>query len=144
MLLLIDEVELIEDRGDQLLTEGDIELINEPQIGIIAANRSGKGPQLTPVWVDTDGTAVIFNTSKGRIKEKLIAADPNVSICVVDNKNPFRWVNVTGTAELIEDGADDHINRLAKKYLGVDEYPYRQEGEERVMVRITPTSRTGA
>ncbi|MDA8276845.1 MAG: PPOX class F420-dependent oxidoreductase [Actinomycetota bacterium] len=127
-----------------MLTEGDIELINEPQIGIIAANRSDKGAQLTPVWVDTDGAAVIFNTSKGRIKQKLIAADPNVSICVVDSKNPFRWVSVTGTAELIEEGANEHINKLAKKYLGVDEYPYLQEGEERVIVKITPTSRAGA
>ena len=79
-----------------------------------------------------------FNTAHGRAKARHIEADPRVSLTVVDPVNSFRWVSITGRAELVDDGADDQIDRLAKKYLCKDEYPYRTAEEKRVSVRIVP------
>jgi len=81
---------------------------------------------------------VIFNTAVGRAKERYLRQDPRVSLIVVDPENPYRWVSVSGTAELDTDGADDVIDRLAKKYLGKDEYPWRNPAEQRVIVRVKP------
>ena len=80
---------------------------------------------------------MLFNTARGRAKERHILRDPRVSVAVVDPQDAFRWVAVTGTAELVDDGADNHIDRLAKKYLGADSYPFRNAAEQRVIVRIT-------
>jgi PPOX class probable F420-dependent enzyme len=95
-------------------------------------------PQVTPVWVDYDGQHVIFNTAKGRVKERNLRRNPHVALTVSDPANPYRYIQVRGRADLTEEGADASIDRLAKKYLGADKYPYRQPGEERVIVRITP------
>ena len=127
-----------------MLTPQDIELLKEPQIAIVATNSVGKAPQQTPVWVDTDGEYVIFNTSRGRIKHRNLTGDPLVSVCVVDSKNPYRWVSVRGRAELVEEGADQHIDFLAKKYLDKETYPMRQPGEVRVIVKVKPTNRIGS
>jgi PPOX class probable F420-dependent enzyme len=95
-------------------------------------------PQVTPVWVDYDGKHVIFNTAKGRVKERNLRKNPVVALVVSDPQNPYRYVQVRGRVELIEEGADAHIDKMAKTYMGVDKYPYRQPGEERIIVRITP------
>ncbi len=127
-----------------MLETRDIDLLKEVQIGIVGTNILGKSPQLTPVWVDTDGDNVIFNTAKGRVKHKNILADPAVSICVVDSHNPYRWVSIRGTAEISDDPNCEHINSLAKKYLNLDVYPNLQPCEERVIVRIHPNKRIGS
>jgi PPOX class probable F420-dependent enzyme len=96
-------------------------------------------PQVTPVWVDFDGTYVRFNTAKGRVKQRNLARNPKVAIAVQDPDNPYRYVQVRGRiAEATEQGADAHIDALAKKYLGKDKYPYRQPGEVRVTYKILP------
>jgi PPOX class probable F420-dependent enzyme len=120
------------------LTEDDLALLREPFLAIVATRMPDGSEQLTPTWVDTDGTNVLFNTAKGRVKHRNILADPRVSIAVYDPSNFYRWVSVRGVAELVDEGADEHIDRLAKKYLGVDKYPMRQEGEVRVIVRVVP------
>lgn len=97
-------------------------------------------PQVTPVWVEYDGKHVIFNTAKGRVKERNLRRNPQVALSVADPANPYRYIQVRGRAELTEEGADASIDRLAKKYLGADTYPYRQPGEQRIIVRITPES----
>lgn len=125
------------------LTGGDIALLSEKQIAHIATVMPDGTPQLTPVWVDTDGTAVLFNTAKGRQKHRNLERNPKIAISVVDAANAFRWVSVRGTAEIVTEGADAHIDKLAKKYLGLDSYPMRQPGEERVIVRLVPDRRTG-
>ncbi len=125
------------------LTGGDIALLSEKQIAHIATVMPDGTPQLTPVWVDTDGTAVLFNTAKGRQKHRNLERNPKIAISVVDAANAFRWLSVRGTAEIVTEGADAHIDKLAKKYLGVDSYPMRQPGEERVIVRLVPDRRTG-
>ena len=96
-------------------------------------------PQVTPVWVDFDGTHVRFNTAKGRVKVRNLARNPRVALSIQDPDNPYRYVQVRGrVVETTEKGADAHIDALAKKYLGQDKYPFRQPGEVRVMYKVLP------
>ncbi len=98
-------------------------------------------PQVTPVWFEYDGKHIIVNTAKGRVKDRNMRANPMVALSIVDPANPYRYLQVRGkVTEITEDGADAHIDRLAKKYLGVETYPNRTAGEVRVMYRITPES----
>lgn len=100
-------------------------------------------PQVTPVWVDFDGQNVIFNSAKGRQKDRNVRRDPRVALAIVDPDNPYRYLEIRGrVAEITEEGADAHIDKMAKKYLGVDKYPYRQAGEVRVMYKIVPEHTT--
>jgi len=101
-------------------------------------NRDGS-PQVTPVWVDFDGKHVRINSARGRQKDKNIARDPRVSLSIQDPANPYRYLEIRGkVVEATEKGADDHINSLAKKYLGKDVYPFGQPGETRVIYKIEP------
>ena len=96
-------------------------------------------PQVTPVWCDFDGSHVIINSAKGRRKDRNMRSDPRVSLSISDPDNPYRYLEVRGAVvEITEDGADEHIDRMAKKYMGVDKYPYRQPGEVRVVYKIEP------
>lgn len=93
-------------------------------------------PHNTIVWVDVDGDGVIFNTAAGRVKERRLRENDVVSLSVLDPDNPWRWASVTGRATLTVEDGDDVIDRLAKKYLNADSYPFRKEGEQRVTVRV--------
>jgi PPOX class probable F420-dependent enzyme len=94
-------------------------------------------PQVTPVWCDFDGTHVRINTARGRVKDRNLKTNPRVALSILDPDNPYRYVQVQGrVAEMTEQGADAHIDALAKKYIGQDRYPYRQPGEVRVIVKI--------
>ena len=96
-------------------------------------------PQVTPVWCDYDGAHVIVNTAKGRAKDKNMRRDPRVTMAVIDPDNPYRYLEVRGrVVEITEQGADAHIDKMAKKYLNLDKYPSRQPGEVRVMHKIEP------
>ena len=96
-------------------------------------------PQVTPVWCDFDGTYVRINTARGRVKDKNLKANPVVALSAQDPDNPYRYVQVRGrVTEITEQGADAHIDALAKKYIGKDKYPNRRPGEVRVMVKIAP------
>jgi PPOX class probable F420-dependent enzyme len=96
-------------------------------------------PQVTPVWCDYDGKHVIINTAKGRAKDKNMRRDPRVTMAVIDPDNPYRYLEVRGrVVEITEQGADAHIDKMAKKYLNVDKYPSRQPGEVRVLYMIEP------
>ena len=96
-------------------------------------------PQVTPVWVDFDGTHVRFNTAKGRVKVRNLARDKRVALSIQDPDNPYRYVQVRGRiVETTEKGADAHIDALAKKYLGQEKYPFRQPGEVRLLFKVLP------
>jgi PPOX class probable F420-dependent enzyme len=96
-------------------------------------------PQVTPVWVDYDGKHVVVNTAKDRVKDRNMRRDPRVSLAIIDPDNPYRYLEVRGrVANITENGADAHIDKMAKKYLGADKYPYRQPGEVRVLYKIAP------
>ncbi len=109
----------------------------------LATVRDGK-PQVTPVWLDYDGTHVRINTARGRVKDKNLQRNPLVALSIQDPDNPYRYVQIRGrVAEMTEKGADEHIDALAKKYMGKDSYPWRRPDEVRVMVKITPESVQG-
>jgi PPOX class probable F420-dependent enzyme len=96
-------------------------------------------PQVTPVWADFDGTFVRINTARGRVKDRNLKRNPQVALSAQDPDNPYRYVQVRGrVAEMTEQGADAHIDALAKKYIGKDRYPWRRAGEVRVLVKILP------
>lgn len=111
---------------------------DNPFVGIVTTLRDDGSPHSTVVWVDRENGGLSFNTARGRAKERHLNRDPRVSLLVVDPENAYRWVAVAGTAELTEEGADDQIDRLAKKYIGKDEYPWRSPDETRVKVKIRP------
>ena len=124
-----------------ILSEEDIALLNEPQLAHIAVVQADGTPHVTPVWVDTDGEHILFNTAKGRVKYNSLVNNPTISVSVVDKSNDYRTLAVKGRIEIVEEGADDHIDFLAKKYLGADTYPFRKATEQRVIVRVIPTSK---
>jgi PPOX class probable F420-dependent enzyme len=120
------------------LTDAQQAFLDNPFVGALTTLRPDGSPHTTFVWVDASDGRVSSNTFHGRAKPRHIEADPRVSLAVVDPQNAFRWVTLSGRAELVDEGADEQIDRLAKKYLGEDTYPWRQPGERRVTVRITP------
>jgi PPOX class probable F420-dependent enzyme len=126
-----------------ILTPDDVALLGEKHLAIVASVMPDGSPQLTPVWIESDGETVSFNTAEGRVKHKNLVRDPHVAVAVVDGSNDYRWVSIRGRAEMTTEGADEQIDRLAKKYLDADTYPFRNPEETRVTVRIVPESRTG-
>jgi PPOX class probable F420-dependent enzyme len=119
---------------------GAARAIFDKQVLVHIASLGADGePHVTPVWVELDGDDVVINTALGRKKARNLASDPRVAFSLTDPDNPYICIAGRGTViGFTTDGADEGINRLAKKYLGVDEYPYRAEGEVRVSVRIHP------
>jgi PPOX class probable F420-dependent enzyme len=98
---------------------------------------------VTPVWIDLEGDFVLFNSAKGRQKDKNVRRDPRVALSIVDPDNPYRYLEIRGrVAEITEHGANEHIDKLAKKYLGVEKYPYGQPGEVRVVYKVQPEHTT--
>jgi len=94
-------------------------------------------PQVSPVWVDVDGDIVVINSAEGRLKDKNVKRDARVAVSVTDPDNDYNAVMIRGrVVEITTDGADAHIDAMAKKYMGVDSYPYRTDKEQRVIYRI--------
>ena len=120
-------------------TNEQLDVLRGKHLAYLATvNRDGS-PQVTPVWMDTDGEAVIMNTAIGRLKERNIRRDPRVMLAVNDPANPnATQVLVKGRAELIEEGAKQVADRLTKKYTGLDEYPWLQPAERRITIRVVP------
>jgi PPOX class probable F420-dependent enzyme len=105
----------------------------------VATLNTDGSPQVTPVWVDFDGTYVLINTAKGRVKAKNLAREPRVAISIADPDNAYRYLGIQGrVVEMTETGGDAHIDKMAKKYLGKDSYPFRTPGEVRLIVKISP------
>jgi PPOX class probable F420-dependent enzyme len=120
------------------LTEEQRKFLEQPFVGTVTTLREDGSPHSTIVWVDTDTDEVLFNTATGRAKERHLRNDPRVSLLVVDPEDTHRWVALSGSAEVTTEGADAQIDKLAKKYLGQDEYPWRNPAEQRLKVRIKP------
>jgi PPOX class probable F420-dependent enzyme len=115
------------------------DLLQKKAFARLATVGADGAPQVTPVWVDYDGTYVRFNTAKGRVKVRNLARNPRVALSMQDPDNPYRYLQIRGrVAEATEQGADAHIDAPAKKYLGQDRYPFRQPGEVRVLYKVLP------
>lgn len=96
-------------------------------------------PHVTVVWVDVDGEDVLLNSAEGRAWPDNLRRDPRATLTIVNSDNPYEYTVIAGRAvEIAPDGADEHIDKLAKKYLGKDEYPFRSPGEVRLLVRVRP------
>lgn len=123
----------------EVIPETYLDLFQKKAFAGLATLMPDGTPQVTPVWVDFDGTNILVNTARGRQKDKNIARNRSVALSIQDPDNPYRYLEVRGRVEEItEEGADQHIDRMAKKYMGVDTYPYRRPGEVRVLLKIKP------
>ena len=120
------------------------DLFDKKAFATLATVGADGHPQATPVWVDWDGRHVRFNTARGRIKDKNLQKDPHVALTILDPDNPYRYLQIRGrVVEMTEQGADAHIDALAKKYIGQDRYPWKKPGEVRVTVKVAPESAQG-
>ncbi len=124
-----------------MLTEKAKRLIEGKNFGFLATLMPDGSPQVSPVWVDLEGALILVNTSKGRVKQRNVKKDQRVAIAIADQNNPYDKVLIRGrvVAQTIE-AAEEHIDRLAKKYIDKDIYPWRQPGEERVIIKIEAIS----
>ncbi len=121
------------------------EILSKKTFAHLATLMSDGSPQVTPVWVDYEGDRIVINTAEGRVKPRNMRHDPRVALSATDPDNPYEAVVVRGRVdEMTHEGADEHIDAMAKKYLGKDRYPFRQTGEQRVKVYIEPEVVKGA
>ena len=130
-------------QGRDSITDPSIaKLFEGKNFAFLATLMKDGSPQVTPTWVDIDknNNTILVNTAKGRIKYRNISRDPRVAVSVIDSSNPYDMVTVRGRVveQIKGKEADEHIDKLAKKYLGKDKYPRRRPGEERVLLRIKP------
>ena len=126
------------------LPAGLVKLLSEPNFAFLATLMPDGSPQVTPVWVDTDGRYILVNTAEGRQKTRNVRRDARVALAVTDRANPYMWAAVRGrVVGLTHEGADAHIDKLAQKYLGQERYPWRRPGEQRVIVTIAADKVSG-
>jgi PPOX class probable F420-dependent enzyme len=115
------------------------ELLEAKNFAQVATTREDGSPHVTPVWVDHDGENIVLNTAEGRDWPANARRSGKVAINVINLENPYEYVYVQGTVcDESTDGADEHIDKLAKKYMDVDEYPFRKEDETRLIIKIAP------
>jgi PPOX class probable F420-dependent enzyme len=123
----------------QVIPENFMDLFQQPAFANLATIMPDGTPQVTPVWCDFDGRYVVVNTAKGRVKDRNMRRSPHVALSIMDPRNPYRYLEIRGrVAEITEAGADQHIDKMAKKYMNVEKYPYRSAGEVRVLYKIAP------
>ena len=121
------------------LSENVKKLFLEPNFAHLATLMPDGSPQVTPVWVEMEGDRIVVNTAEGRIKPRNVRRDPRVAISIVRQENPYQAAYIRGrVVELRHEGADESIDRLAKKYIGEDRYPWRAPGEQRLILVIEP------
>lgn len=117
-----------------------LDLFQKKAFANLATLMPDGSPQVTPVWVDFDGTHVLVNSARGRQKDKNMQKNAKVSLSIMDPDNPYRYLEIRGTVDVVtEQGADAHIDKMAKKYMGKDTYPFRRPEEKRVIYKIKPS-----
>lgn len=116
------------------------QLLEDKNFGHLATVMPDGSPQVTAVWLDTDGEHILLNTAQGRQKPRNLERERRVALSITDQNNPYRTATIRGdVVEMTEEGAEAHIDRLAQKYIGQERYPWRQPGEKRVLIKIRPT-----
>jgi PPOX class probable F420-dependent enzyme len=122
-----------------MIPENFMDLFQKKAFASLATLNADGSPQVTPVWIDYDGTHVLVNSARGRRKDANMNERPKVAVAILDPDNPYRYLEIRGTVDRItEDGAAAHIDKMAKKYLGADKYPFAKPGEVRVLYKIKP------
>jgi PPOX class probable F420-dependent enzyme len=115
------------------------ELLEDRNFADVGVIRSDGTPHIVPVWVDVEDGVVRLNSAEGRLWPKLARRDPRITVTVQNMQNPYEYAEIRGhVVDATHEGADEHIDALAKKYLGQEKYPFRRPGEQRVMFRIAP------
>ena len=115
------------------------DILEKKSFAHIATLMPDGSPQVTAVWVDVQNGKILINSAKGRLKDKNLERDRRVAVSATDPDNPYRSISIRGkVVEIRTDGADAHIDKMAKKYMGQDKYPFRQPGEVRVIYVIEP------
>jgi len=123
--------------SSNLITPPIIKLLEGKNFASFATLLDNGSPHVAPTWIDHDGDIILINTVIGRIKEKNVRNDPRVALSISDQENPYHMVSIQGkVVELTTNGADDHIDKLAKRYLGVDSYPLKSPQEKRIILKI--------
>jgi len=121
------------------LEQKAIDLLKGKNLVFIATLMKDGSPQLSPVWADYEDGFVMVNTAEGRIKHKNVLNDTRVAVSVVANENPLDMTTIRGkVVEILPDYDYVHINKLTKKYMGIENYPFRREGEKRIVFKIKP------
>ncbi len=121
------------------IPENYMALFSKPVFGFLTTLMPDGSPQTQPVWVDYENGKVVVNSALGRQKDKNMRRDPRVAITLMDPENPYRYLEIRGkVTDITQDGAASHIDKMAKKYLGQDKYPFAQPGEQRVLYKIEP------
>lgn len=116
-----------------------IRLLTGKNFAFVATLMKDGSPQITPTWIDYDGKTILINTAEGRTKQKNLSRDQRVAISIVDQNNPYNMVTIRGKViEQTTKDADEHIDKLAKRYLGVDKYPFRSQTEKRIILKVKP------
>ncbi len=116
-----------------------INLLNGKNLVFIATIMKDGSPQVSPVWANFEDEHIMVNTAEGRIKHKNVLRDPRVALSIVDSNNPLDMTSIKGTVvEIIPDYDYIHANKLTKKYLGKETYPFRRENEKRIIFKIKP------
>ena len=130
------------EKSDSINDTSIAKLFEGKNFAFLATLMKDGTPHVTPTWADIDksNNTILINTAKGRVKHRNISRDPRVGISVIDSSNPYHMVSVRGKVieQINGKEADEHIDKLAKKYLGKDKYPGRASGEERLLLRIKP------
>jgi PPOX class probable F420-dependent enzyme len=115
------------------------ELMTSQNFCTVAALRDDGSPYLVVLWVDTDGEHVLLNSEEGFKWVDMLRADPRVTVVTTNAENQYEYVRVSGEAVAFDhDGADAHIDALSKRYLDKDDYPWREEGQFRYIIRVRP------
>ena len=116
---------------------GVLKLLEGKNFASFVTLLSDGSPHVAPTWIDHEEDIILINTAVGRLKEKNVKKDPRVALSIYDNENPYHMVAIRGkVVELTTDGAESHIDKLAKRYLGMDKYPRRSPDEKRILIKI--------
>ena len=129
--------------SQKVIPDSHLDLFTKQAFAHLATLMPDGRPQVTPVWVAYDGQHVLINTAEGRQKDRNLQRDGRVALSITDPENPYRYLEVRGhIVERTKNGADANVDALAKKYLGKDQYPFRQPGEVRVIFKVAPDHAT--
>lgn len=123
--------------SSKIITSSIAKLLEGKNFASFATLMDDGSPHVAPTWIDHEGEMILINTAVGRIKEKNVKKDPRVALSIFDQENPYRMVSIRGkVVGMTTNGADAHIDKLAKRYLGVDKYPLRDPAERRIILKI--------
>src|SRR5918994_1861722 len=138
---IIHSVEIVNvSSGETELDKKDIQrLFQGRNLAFVSTLSKDGSPHITPVWADMEGDLILINTFETSAKNKNITKDPRIAISVVENNNPYNMVSIKGRViERTAEGADEHLKKLAKRYLGIGKYYYRKPNHRRIILKVKP------